>query len=773
MRWINISTLAVAAISPAPGQAFVPTLRNKAVHSNSNLYMAIAKNGAEKAQVKSSDFQVVDPLMIRNVALVGHSHSGKSALAEWMLYDENVITKRPRPGESVLDFDPAESARHSSVFSHFVRVPHAGRLIELTDTPWGDFQSDSNAALNGSDGAVIVASASDGLQSGTLTAFKYCRNNGIKCILALNKMDRPFVDVASLLNEFEAALGVKPIPLQVARGSNFEGVDSLFTFDSNGNLVRNEVDGAEQAWLELEEAVAMTDDDLLTQYLDSSSLSTEQVLQGLRIGIKKHKLLPLVYTSAEKNLGVVELLDNIVALLPDPVEAREDALNAACENEQGKCGMKPGLEAGFAARVIHTSIDSFGSLSILRVISNGINKEGKFKSIPSSAINLRTGDGIKIGLTTFLLQGKDRVPMQSGVQILPGNVIALPKLPDSVQTNDILTVPEAVSEEEAEIVIEAASHVLTPLIRGTNDMPLMYCASVSLRDTDGKKGKGKVNTGDDKLISALEAISREDLAVKLEQSAGNVLLHCMSSDHANLVAERVKDRYGIDIDLDAPPIQYKETIRKPVTAIEGRHKKQSGGSGQFGVCVINMEPLEEGAGVEFESRIKGGVINKPFIASVEKGVREQLQTGGPLAGYPVTDVKVSLIDGKMHSVDSNDFAFTAAGKLAVKNALSKSGTCLLQPMEKVTFIASKNLQGDITGIVSRNDGYVTGSDTVDGDDVMVEACLPSCSIPEVSNLLRAKSGGSSTFFSSFSHYQAVSDEVVVKSIVEQSPHRHE
>jgi elongation factor G len=340
--------------------------------------------------------------------------------------------------------------------------------------------------------------------------------------------------------------------------------------------VRNEVDGTEEAWLELEEAVAMTDDDLLTQYLDSSSLSTDQVLQGLRTAVKEHKLLPLVYTSAEKNLGVVELLDNIVSLLPDPVQAREDALDAVCKNEQGKCGMKPGVEAGFAARVIHTSIDSFGSLSILRVISNGINKEGKFKSIPSSVINLRTGDGVKIGLTTFLLQGKDRVPMQSGAQVLPGNVIALPKLPDSVHTNDILTVPEAVSEEEAEIVIEEASHVLTPLSRGTNDMPLMYCAL--LHDNDGKKSKGKVNTGDDKLISALEAISREDLAVKLEQSAGNLLLHCMSSDHANLVAERVKDRYGIDIELEAPPIQYKETIRKPVTSIEGRHKKQSGGS---------------------------------------------------------------------------------------------------------------------------------------------------------------------------------------------------
>lgn len=171
--------------------------------------------------------------------------------------------------------------------------------------------------------------------------------------------------------------------------------------------------------------------------------------------------------------------------------------------------------------------------------------------------------------------------------------------------------------------------------------------------------------------------------------------------------------------------------------------------------------------------ISGGVISKPFIASVEKGVREQLQAGGPLAGYPVTDVKVILTDGKMHSVDSNDFAFTAAGKLAVKNALSKAGTSLLQPMEKVTFTAHKNLQGDITGIVSRNDGYVTGSDNIDGDDVQVEACLPSCSIPEVSNLLRAKSGGSSSFSSEFSHYQTVNDEVAIKSIVEQSPHRHE
>ena len=368
-------------------------------------------------------------------------------------------------------------------------------------------------------------------------------------------------------------------------------MDSLFTFDAEGKVSRNKIDGIDEAWLELEEAVAMTDDALLTDYLDSSSLKPEQVIQGIQNGIREHKLIPLVFTSAEKNIGVTELMDTIAAFLPDPVEAREYALKAACESEHGKCGLQPGVEAGFAARVIHTTVDSFGSLSILRVISNGCSKVGKFDFIPNSVVNLRTRGTIKIGTNAFLLQGKDRVPMQSGSQVLPGNVIAVPKLPDSVQTNDILTIPEAVCEEESEIIIEESNHVLTPLSRATKEIALMFCASVHLPDANrDKKGKGKVNSGDEKLISALEAISREDLAVHFEHSAGNLLIHCMSSDHAHLVAARVKDRYGIEIELDIPPVQYKETIRKPVTNVEGRHKKQSGGSKceTNNVCLFNL-----------------------------------------------------------------------------------------------------------------------------------------------------------------------------------------
>mmetsp|Transcript_9777 Transcript_9777/g.14867 ORF Transcript_9777/g.14867 Transcript_9777/m.14867 type:complete len:770 (+) Transcript_9777:70-2379(+) len=753
------------------GAAFFVT-RPEFGQGETNICMAA---GAYVDRVVKTSPSAVDPLMIRNVAIVGHSHSGKTSLGEWMLYDEKVLTKQPLAGQSLLDSDPAESSRHSSVFSHFFRVPHNGHLLEVADTPWTDYQSDANSALDGSDAAVIVASVCDGLKPGTITSFQECQRKKVKSILCLSEMDREFIDVDNFMDEFEATLGVKPVPLQVSvhgEGGKFEGVTPLFLLNANGDIAKNDDPETEEAWMYLEEAVAMTDDDLLMEYLDDGTLPPNKVLLGLKTAIRNQKILPVVYTSSEQNVGVIELMDSIVAFLPDPVEAREDALIAACESEEGMCGMKPGIEAGFAARVVHTVVDSFGSLSILRVISNSCDGEGTFDSIPHNLVNMRTGEELKVGLTAFTLQGKERLPFPSGSKVLPGNVVAIPKL-DSVQTNDILTVKEAVSEEAAEIQIEEATQVLTPLSRRAAELPLMYTALVSLPEADGKKGgRGKTNSGSDKLISALQAISREDLAVKVDTVKGSLLLHCMSGDHAQLIATRVKDRYGIDIELSAKPVQYKETISKAALNIEGRHKKQSGGSGQFGVCVINMEPLEEGSGVEFVSQIKGGVISKPFIASVEKGVREQLEMGGPLAGYPVTDVRVVLTDGKMHSVDSNDFAFTSAGKLSVKAALSKAGTRLLQPMEDVHFQVSEKLVGEITSIVSRNDGYVMGSESTGLDSVEIEAILPSASIPAVSDALRSKTAGSGTFVNLFAHYQAVTDEQSIHQIVDESPHRH-
>ena len=717
---------------------------------------------------------------IRNVAIVGHSHSGKTALAEWMLFDKQVISKKPANGQSSLDSDPVEASRHSSVFSHFMRIPHDNFLLEMSDTPWEDFPSDALASLDGADSALLLVSAADGVQTGTINAYQHCREAGITTMICLSKMDRPFLQLNQVLQDLETSLGKKPIPLQVPLFQNdeFQGVESLFLLDDaqvvgKPLLVKNEANGLDEAWTALEEAVAMTNDDLLIDYLENSQLEPKQVLDGLTLGVLQGKILPLVYTSAEQDLGVKELMDAIVAVLPDPIETRQEAINMACKSDKGKCGMEPGVEAGFAARVLHTTVDSFGSVSVLRVISNSRDdNNGPFHSIPHEVVNLRSHEKMKMpsASTSFGLCGKERLPLQDGSHVLPGDVIAVPKLPETVRTNDILTVPAAVTEEEAEISIETATDVLTPLSRPTENVPLMTCATVSLADAGGNKSRGKQSSArDDKLINALAALAREDLAVRVEQDAasGMLLLHCMSSDHLQLLAGRLKERYGLELEFGRPPVQYRETLAKAVTnPVEGKHKKQSGGSGQFGVCYITMEPLEEGMGIEFESRIKGGAISKPFISSVEKGVYEELHSGGPLAGYPVTDVKVILVDGKMHSVDSKDIAFQSAGKQAVKAALERGGTRLLQPMEKVTFVIDESLQGEISSIVSRLDGYVTSTDPSVAQ-VEMEAILPTAAIEDVSTALRAASAGSGHFTSVFSHYQPVPDSAV-KEIIEEN-----
>ena len=637
---------------------------------------------------------------LRNVAIVGHSHSGKTALVEWMLYDEHVITQKPASGHhDFLDSDPIESARHSSIFSHFCRIPHGDSdknryLLQVADTPWGDFPSDAIAALDGADSAVVVVSAADGVQAGVQHAYHHCQAAGIKMMVAISKLDRPFVQLQNVLEELNEVFegdgttaSMKPVSIQVPLwggkdGDKFLGVEQLFVLDpESGQVIKNQREDAllDDAWTELEEAVAMTDDDLLVEYLDESTLPPEKVLSGLQAGIRNGLLVPVVYTSAEHDLGVTELMDSMVSMLPDPITLREDALKAACESDEGKCGLVPGVEAGFAARVLHTSVDSFGSLSVLRVISNSRQDEQSFDSLPHEAVNLRTGESIRMPsvATSYGLIGKEKVGLSDGVSIVPGDVIAVPRLPESVCTNDILTISSAVKEEEAEILVETATNVLTPLSRPIEEVPLMAAATVSIPDESSggsaAKGKGKRGgggaAGDDKLQNALHSMAREDLSMKVEHdlASGKLLLRCMSGDHIQIVATRLKERYGIDVELGRPPVQYRETLVKAVNNVEGKHKKQSGGSGQFGVCYINMEPLEEGSGIEFESRIKGGAISGPFITSVEKGVHEELTNyGGPLGGYPVTDVKVTLIDGKMHSVDSKDIAFQMAGRQAGK-----------------------------------------------------------------------------------------------------------
>lgn len=614
------------------------------------------------------------------------------------------------------------------------------------------------AALDGTDSAVLVVSAADGVQSGTINAFQHCSEAKITNMIALSKMDRPFINIDNVLNDIEESLGTKPLPLQVIAGAEDELIlKPLFTINNSGDLERNQDEALNEAWANLEETVAMTDDDLLIEYLEEGIIDDAKVLSGLRNAVQSQKILPVVFTSATQNVGVNELMDSIVSLFPDPILAREATLGRVHDVvfEADEETAVPGVEGGFAARVIHTTVDSYGSLSIIRIISNSRNEDtGRFDSLPQEIINMRTGKTIKLSSTCFGLCGKQRQALADNAQLLPGDVIAIPKVPDLIQTNDIICSESAIKNEEHEIEVESLAEAFSPLSRPVQGVSLMASATIALAaEGKGKKGQ-KSGAGDDKLINALTALCREDLALKVEQESGQWIIRCMSKDHLNLVVERLKVRYDVNVDVGDAPIAYQETIAKTVTNVEGKHKKQSGGSGQFGVCYITVEPLEEGSGIEFESTVKGGAISKTFINSVEKGVREQLQAGGPL-GFPVTDVKVTVTDGKMHSVDSKDIAFQSAGRQAVKSALEKATTILLQPMEKVKFTIDENLQGDINGIISRSDGYVMDSTLKENHLAEVDAIIPAANIPEVSETLRAESAGEGQYTSEFSHYQSV------------------
>ena len=487
---------------------------------------------------------------------------------------------------------------------------------------------------------------------------------------------------------------------------------------------------------------------------------------GLRKAVLQQKLLPVVYTSALNNVGVSELMDTIVAIFPNPMETREHVLTNVVEATGEEILSVPGEEGGFTARVVHTSVDSFGSLSVIRVISNKFDPStGRYAALPNEIVNLRSGMKVKLSSTCFGLCGKERLALSDDSQVLPGDIIALQKVDNAIATNDVICSKEALANEQHELELENLCDALSPLSRQAPEISLMASATVSLAETGkGKKSTKKVSTGDDKLINALTALGREDLALKVEQHSGQWIVRCMSRDHLNLLVERLKDRYNIDVDIGETPIAYRETISRTVTNVEGKHKKQSGGSGQFGVCYINVEPLAEGSGIEFESTVKGGAISRTFINSVEKGVLDQLNAGGPL-GFPVTDVKVTVTDGKMHSVDSKDIAFQSAGRQAVKSALEIAGTKLLEPMEKVTFTIDESLQGDVNSIVSRSDGYIIDTVLKDNHEAEIDAIIPAACIEEVSETLRAESKGEGSYVTEFSHYQDVSDQKV-KTICE-------
>ncbi|MFH1466469.1 MAG: elongation factor G [Pseudomonadota bacterium] len=681
--------------------------------------------------------KVYESANLRNLALTGHGFCGKTSLGEAILFNAGATTRlgKTEAGTSTFDYEPEEQKRGGSLASSFAWVEYRGKKINIVDTP-GDqnFLYDGFNALDGADCAVVMVSAPDGVEVQTERFWNRAVEKGLPRIVFINKMDRERANWKSCLDEVAEIFNVKPLLIQVPIGQEhgFKGVVDLFamkalTWATDGSGVvtegeipadlAGEVDSARET---LVEDIASTDDDLLEQYMETFELAADDMLAAFRKAFAAGTIVPVLFGASAHNMCVQPLMDLVAEYGPQP-----GAL-PALEGEalDGEPIMVERGEGAFVGKVIRTFIDEFsGQVNIVRVYAGSTPADG-------IVYNSRTGENERLG-TIHIQKGKEREPIDAGV---PGDIISVAKLKDT-RTNDTL------SDLKAKVKLPA---VVYP-------KPMM---SYAIRP---------VSRGDeDRIKVAVERLIIEDptITVSYDEIANAMVLNGMGNAHLEAAIEKMKRKFKVTVTTDLPAVPYRETIAKAVKNVEGKHKKQTGGAGQFGVCFINVVPQPRDAGFEFADMIVGGRIPRQFIPSVEKGVIERMKRGA-LAGYPVVDLKVELIDGKYHPVDSKDVAFQMAGSKGLKAAMEKAGMKILEPYYAMEIMVPSEAMGDIMGDITGRRGRVLGMEP-HGKRTIIKAVCPLAEIQRYAPDLRSMTGGKGSFTMTFSGYEDVPTHLVDK-----------
>jgi elongation factor G len=672
---------------------------------------------------------MTDVAEIRNFALIGHSHDGKTSLGEAILHVAGATHELGRvdSGTSHLDTAPEEKEGHNrhTLSSAIYSFEHEGRQLTLVDTP-GDqnFQGDGQIALGALDGAVIVVSAVDGAKVGTDRMARSARSAGAACLAFVNAMDHERADfdkaVASL-----SGLGMTPVPvtLPIGAGGAFKGVVNLFDLK---DVPSELAEAAGAAHEQLVEAAAECDDDLLEKYLEEGDLTADETMRGLVKGVHAGKILPVLCGSATGESGIGELLAAIGGLLPSPAD-RGTWIATPLDGE-GELELSPEADAPLSALVFKTVIDRYaGTLSMIRVVSGTLRGEGQI-------LDASTGEKVRLG-KLLRIQGAEHSETE---QALPGQIVAAAKLKD-VRTGHSLTA------EKGGVRLPEL-----PIPEGV----LSYAISA--------KSKGD----EDKVHASLGRLVEEDPTLRLarEASTGEFLLTGMGELHIRTTVQKLRRMFDVEVELSTPTVPYRETITRKAENVEGKLKKQTGGKGMFGVCYLTVEPMERGAGFEFVDEIVGGAIPRSLIPAVEKGILESMHVG-PLAGYPVVDVRVRCIDGKHHAVDSNEMAFKLAGSMGFKAAVEAARPALLEPIMNIEVTAPEEFTGDIMGDLSSRRGRVQSTETR-GQSTVVQARVPMAEMLEYQSSLTSMTGGQGAFHMEFSHYDEAPAQVRDKVIQE-------
>ena len=665
----------------------------------------------------------VEPAVIRNVCLIGHRGSGKTAIAETMI---GLASGRSGPaGHHVLDYTDEEAERGMTLGMSVATLEWKGRQVNVLDTPGdGGFIADAFVAQRVADCAILVVHAQDPVQVVTERVWRRGEREGIPHVIVINHLDRERTDFGAVVEQLRARFGqaVVPLNLPIGRENDLKGVYGLLSGtayvegEQRSEIPEGMEDEVDEAKIQLFEAIAESDDTLLEKYLEGEELSTEEAFEGIRKGIADGVIIPVLAASAERNVGMDRLLDVVAGSAPSPVDR-----SRWIDDKGDEVACDP--EGPFAAYVFKTYQDPYaGRLSVLRVVS------GRCRS-DEALTNPRTGSAERLGGIAHLV-GKERVSVDEAVA---GDIIAVAKLKDT-NTFDTLSKPDR------QMVFEPVE-----LPEPTSSFAV------------GARARGE----EEKVFDAIKRVTDEDPSLKLERDEATEedILAGLAQMHVELALERISRRYGVEVASREPKVPFKETIMGTAQA-QGRYKKQTGGRGQFGDARIEVSPLPRGEGFEFENAIVGGAIPRQFIPAVEKGIVEAMRQG-PIAGYPVVDVKVRLYDGAFHSVDSSEMAFKVAGSMAFKNAVEQARPVLLEPYVRVEVLAPTEMVGDIMGDLSGRRGRPMGIEQR-GERQVIQAEVPQIEMLTYARDLRSITGGRANFHVESGHYEEVPPNLVDK-----------
>ncbi|MBE0481051.1 MAG: elongation factor G [Dehalococcoidia bacterium] len=666
---------------------------------------------------------------IRNVVFLSHTGAGKTSLCEALLFQSKTLSRlgKTDEGTSTSDYEPEEIKRKISISASVLPLDWNKTKINLLDTPgYSDFLGEAKSALRVAEAAILVVSAAAGVEVGTELAWKYAAEAQIPRIMFVNKLDRENSDFYKTVNEIRAIFGKQCVPVQLPIGaeSAFEGVFDLIRA-GNADVPSGLDDRVPSHRESLIEAVAETDDELTTKFLEGEELTEVELQQGLKSGILQGKIVPILAGSAVNLKGTAELMDAICDYLPSPAD-RPDIVARHAQNQQ-EALLRPEPGSPLCALVFKTTADPYvGKLTYLRVYSGSIQSD-------SSVWNANKNRAERIG-QLYLVRGKTQEPIDT---IGAGDIGAVAKLAET-NTNDTLC------SKEQPLILE----------------PIAY-PSPALAVAVYPKTKADM----DKMGAALTRMTEEDATIAVYKDAvtGETILSGVGETHVDVAVEKIKRKFGVDIRTEIPKIPYKETITSPAKA-EHKHKKQTGGHGQYGHVLLSLEPLSRGSGSEFAEKVVGGAVPKNYIPAVEKGVNEALQEG-VIAGYPVTDVRVTLYDGSYHAVDSSEMSFKLASSQAVKKGVNSGNPALLEPIMNVHITVPDNFTGDVMSDLNGKRARVLGVSPSDGSSV-IEAQVPLAEMLRYSTDLRSITQGRGSYSMEFCHYEEVPQHIAQRIISE-------